>query len=351
MFHDCWCSESGSIKFTECSHKVIWTHPNFHLHHYSRSCHKTVQLCDRWVKCLLSVWLIRTSWLVKEGLNAAFLICWEMPRWSDCGSINTPPRYLLDNFPAGPGLFPCRTWTSQMSVILPQLSEAIMTICSALFLVIRSMFSHETLDPSNQSLLSRACGPCLNQNFMSSTAAAVWRLKLSNDRRERGVNILKRQMHLCHLRHFTHCSFTCVYPHPPHPLTGGPPVAGTAPLNLQFSTSQRHAQRSLSWRQTPNESAGLDWLSLCSLSPPPVIKLCWLNFRQGTESTFTAHIYSKEEAPLLLAWFKPCSLIKLFKMCSWYYNTHFHFECDGTFRWKWKPMIKLASNHNSNILS
>lgn len=115
------------------------------------------------------------SW--KEGMNAAFLICWEMPRWSDCGSINTPPCYLLDNFPASPGLFPCRTWTSQMSVILPQLSEAIMTICSALFLVIRSMFSHETLDPSNQSLLSRACGPCLNHTFMSSTAAAVWWLK------------------------------------------------------------------------------------------------------------------------------------------------------------------------------
>lgn len=74
-------------------------------------------------------------------------------------------------------VFFCRAWTSQMSVILPQLSEAIMTICSALFLVGCSMFSHETLDPSNQSLLSRACGPCLNHNFMSSTATAVWRFK------------------------------------------------------------------------------------------------------------------------------------------------------------------------------
>lgn len=56
----------------------------------------------------------------------------------------------------------------------PQLSEAIMTICSALFLVRCSMFSHETLDPSNESLLSRACGTCLNNNCMSSTATAIW---------------------------------------------------------------------------------------------------------------------------------------------------------------------------------
>lgn len=161
-------------------------------------------------------------------------------------------------------------------------------------------------------------------------------------------------MHLCHLRHFTHeisshsCQQLFHMCFPPF-LTGGPPVAGTAPLNLQFSTSQRHTQRSLSWLQTLNKSAGLDWLSLCSYPPP--WSNCWLNFRQGTESTFTTHIYSKEEPPLLLAWFKPCSLIKLFKMYSWCYNTHFHFECDGTFRWKWKPVIKLASNHNSNVLS
>lgn len=178
MFHDCWCSESGSIKCTECRHKAIWTHPNFHLQYYRCGRHKTMPLGDCWAKCLLPVWLIWVSWLwEKKGINAAFLICWEMPRWSDYRSINTPPRYLLDNFPAGLGLFFCWTWTSQMSVILPQLSEAIMTICSALFLVSRSMFSHETLDPSNQSLLSRACGPCLNHNFMSSTATAVWRLK------------------------------------------------------------------------------------------------------------------------------------------------------------------------------
>lgn len=163
-------------------------------------------------------------------------------------------------------------------------------------------------------------------------------------------------MHLCHLRHFTHEIFITFLPadlshvcFSPSSLDG-PPVAGTAPLNSQFSTSQQHAQRSLSWLQTLNESASLDWLSLCSLFPL-VIKLCWLNFRQGTESTFTAHIYSKEEPPLLLAWFKPGSLIKLFKMCSRYYNTHFHFECDGTFRWKWKHVIKLASNHSSNVLS
>lgn len=56
-----------------------------------------------------------------------------------------------------------------MSVMLPQLSKAIMSICSALFIETLSMFSHETPDPSNQSLLSRALGT----NFMTSTAAAA----------------------------------------------------------------------------------------------------------------------------------------------------------------------------------
>lgn len=70
--------------------------------------------------------------------------------------------------------------------------------------------------------------------------------------------------------------------------------------------------------------------------------------RQGTESTYCSHTH--KEPPLLLAWFQSCSLIKLFKMCSWHFNTHFHFECDDTFEWKWKAIIKLAYyQNNSNV--
>lgn len=132
MFHDCWCSESESIKCTECSHKVIWTHPNFHLQYYSRSRHKTMPLCDRWVKCLLSVWLIWASWLRKRRAQCSFpylLRNASMKRLRSAGQL-----------PGKSWAFFWRTRTSQMSVILPQLSEAIMTICSVLFLVIRSMF-------------------------------------------------------------------------------------------------------------------------------------------------------------------------------------------------------------------
>lgn len=114
-------------------------------------------------------------------------------------------------------------------------------------------------------------------------------------------------MHLCHLYRFTHEIFITFLPAPlsymVFLLSGGPPAAGTAPLILQFGTSQRHAQRSLSGLQTPNEPVGLDWLSPCSFFfffPSDQTVLAELH-RQGTESTFTAHIYSKGETPLLLA--------------------------------------------------
>lgn len=150
----------------------------FYLQNYRCSLHKTGRFCDCWVKCLHSVWLIWVSWLRKGSAEYSFSYLLRNA-WTKRLQIDkycSPLRYLLDNFPASLGFyfFFCHVQTRQMSVILPQLSEAIMTICSALFLVSRSMFSHETLDPLNQSLLSRACGTCLNHNFMSSAATAIW---------------------------------------------------------------------------------------------------------------------------------------------------------------------------------
>lgn len=148
----------------------------FYLQYYRCSLHKTVRFCNCWVKCLHSVWLIWMSWLRKGRAEYSFSYLLRNA-WTERLQIDkycTPPRYRLDNFPASLFFFFCHPRMRQMSVILHQLSEAIMTICSALFLVSHSMFSHEKLDPSNQSLLSRACGTCLNHNFMSSAATAIW---------------------------------------------------------------------------------------------------------------------------------------------------------------------------------
>lgn len=179
MFHDCWCSKSGSIKCTECRHKALWTHPNFHLQYYRCGRHKTMPLCNCWVKCLLSVCLSGLNELAqgKKRDKCSFPYLLRNASMKRLQIDKNAAMLSAGQLPGKSWPFFCWTWTSQMSVSLPQLSEAIMTICSALFLVSRSMFSHETLDPSNQSLLSRACGPCLNHNFMSSTATAVWRLK------------------------------------------------------------------------------------------------------------------------------------------------------------------------------
>lgn len=56
--------------------------------------------------------------------------------------------------------------------MLPWLCEAIMSVCSALFIEILCMFSHETPDPSDQSPLRSSMA-----NFMSSPAAASEMLK------------------------------------------------------------------------------------------------------------------------------------------------------------------------------
>lgn len=113
-----------------------------------------------------------------------------------------------------------------------------------------------------------------------------------------------------------------------------------APLLHSYKPSLQHTQRSAFVFLPLTEPSGLDSpSSLCSfLSSNP------------TESTYCSHTHSKKEPPLLLAWFKSCSLIKLFKMCSWHFNTHLHFECDHTFQWKWKAMLKLAHYpNNSNV--
>lgn len=70
-----------------------------------------------------------------------------------------------------------------MSVMLPRLHKAIISICPTLFLESLSMFSHETPDPSNQSSLSWALETCLYHNFLTSIAAAEaaydkWKFKM-----------------------------------------------------------------------------------------------------------------------------------------------------------------------------
>lgn len=108
-------------------------------------------------------------------------------------------------------------------------------------------------------------------------------------------------MHLCHLYCFTHEIFITFLPAPLSYmvlflLSGGPPAAGTAPLILQFSASQRHARRSLSGLQTLNEPVGLDWLSPCSFFFfSPVIKLCWLNFTDKEQRALLLLTYTQKE--------------------------------------------------------
>lgn len=85
-----------------------------------------------------------------------------------------------------------------MSVMLPQLSKAIMSICSALFIESLTMFSHETPDPSNQSPLSEHWKyACIIIFFFTSTAAlpqGKWKFK-----KVRNMLIFKKPMCLCNL--------------------------------------------------------------------------------------------------------------------------------------------------------
>lgn len=77
-----------------------------------------------------------------------------------------------------------------MSVMLLQLSKAIMNICSALFIESLSMFSHETPDPSNQSSLSRASETCLYHNFFD-LRSSVRQVKFKNKTGEKYINFKK----------------------------------------------------------------------------------------------------------------------------------------------------------------
>lgn len=99
-------------------------------------------------------------------------------------------------------------------------------------------------------------------------------------------------------------------------LSECPPAAGMAPSQLRAECAAHTEEECVCVSATV-------WTSrLC------VHSLCWLNFANKEQRALTAHTHSKKEPALLLAWFKSCSLIKLFKMCSWHFNTHFHFECD-----------------------
>lgn len=132
-------------------------------------------------------------------------------------------------------------------------------------------------------------------------------------------------------------------------LPEGPPAAGTAPSQLQ-AESAAHTEECVCVSAT-------DWtlrfgLTVVSMFISFQQSNCgdWTTQTRNREHLLLTHTHSKKEPPLLLAWFKSCSLIKLFKMCSWHFNTHLHFECDHTFQWKWKAMLKLAHYpNNSNV--
>lgn len=68
-----------------------------------------------------------------------------------------------------------------------------------------------------------------------------------------------------------------------------------------------------------------------------VTRKCFLNFIDKEQRALTARTLLKDrQPPLLSAWFKSCSLMKLFRTRSWHFNTHFYLECDYSFLWKWK---------------
>lgn len=146
-------------------------------------------------------------------------------------------------------------------------------------------------------------------------------------------------MHLFHLHCFTREIFTTFLPAPPFKC-----VVFIPPLWRSFSCWHCSFKLTIQYKSAARaeesvRTADAEWTCRIGLAVPLSVfffpsdqtVLAELH-RQGTESTFTAHIHSKGESSLLLAWFKRCSLIKLFKMCSWYYNNHFHFECASTFR-------------------
>ena len=82
----------------------------------------------------------------------------------------------------------------------------------------------------------------------------------------------------------------------------------------------------------------------------PATPQCWANFTDKKQRwrALTARTLNREP-PFAFSLIQMCSLIKLFKMRSWHFNTHFQSECVYIFWWEWMGIIKLAYYHNANV--
>lgn len=148
-------------------------------------------------------------------------------------------------------------------------------------------------------------------------------------------------MHLCHLHCFTHEIFITFLPAPlSYCMCGFIPPLWRSSSSWHCSFKLTIQYKSAACAEESVRAADAEWTRRIGLAVPLFVFfsqwwncVCWTSQTRNREHFYTfAHMYSKGEPPLLLAWFKYCSLIKLFKMCSWYYNNHFHFENSGTFQ-------------------
>lgn len=119
---------------------------------------------------------------------------------------------------------------------------------------------------------------------------------------------------------------------PPHE---GPRAGGEASLQQQTECATHTPARvRCSVCVCAHKGSGISLFStVTSFSFLPIVtRKCFLNFTDKERRALTAHTLLKDrEPPLLLAWFKSCLLIKLFRTCSWHFNTPFYFESDYSF--------------------
>ena len=127
-----------------------------------------------------------------------------------------------------------------------------------------------------------------------------------------------------------------------------PSASGNAVSQLQTEKESSHTDSCLCFclRLNPEVQTLLSIYSVFPATP-----LCWANFwdKEQRRRALTAFTL-RREPPLLLAWFKSGSLMKLFKMCSWHFNTLCQFEFDYTLGWNWMAMMKFAFDNSDLVV-
>lgn len=125
-----------------------------------------------------------------------------------------------------------------------------------------------------------------------------------------------------------------------------------------FSLLAVHAGAAPSSLRVCSEHIGVCWFllltdasNLDSTVTMLILSNDWTLQDKG-DRALTATTQSKKEPPLLLAWFKSCSLIKLFKTCSRHFNTPVHFEADWLFSGteRQRKRKRAYYHNNSNAL-